>query len=160
VTRFSALLCLLLITAAVLAAPAPFPKPPKHEAELKKMQGKWVVVRRTLNGRDVTETANRTVEIIGDRIRFLIDGEMRTEWVVTLDVKKTPKVFDRKRVASKSAAAKGGKDGELFSPGIYRLEGDMLWLSNNSRLGDQVRPTDFEGKGRSETMYILKRLKP
>ena len=124
------------------------------------MQGAWTVVRRTLNGRDVTQTADRTVEIVGDRIRFLISGEMRTEWVITLDATKTPKILDRKRVASKTTALKRARVREVVARGIYRFDGDQLWLSSASGPGQQDRPTDFEGKGPSETTYLLKRLKP
>src|SRR5262249_45953063 len=111
--RFTPALCLLLAAAAALAAPAPQPKPRKQDAasDLKKMQGMWTVVRRTLNGKDITETADRSVEIVEDRIRFLVGGEVRTEWAVTMDAKQSPKVLDRKRVAIRggAAAAKGGK---------------------------------------------------
>jgi uncharacterized protein (TIGR03067 family) len=149
----------VLLSLAFAPAPPPRPRPDPGKDDLKKMQGAWAVSRRTLNGRDIAGGGDMTVEIAGDRIRFLVGGERRTEWVVTMDATKTPRVLDRKRVASFGSAAKAHKGKEVVARGIYRLDGDALWLSSASGPGDQARPRDFEGKGSAETLYVLKRLK-
>jgi uncharacterized protein (TIGR03067 family) len=141
-------------------APAPFPKADANKAEQKKLQGTWAVVRRTLNGTDYTSRTIDTVEIVGDRIRFLVQGDARTEWVFTLDVTKKPRVLDRKKVWGKGAAPlKSGKTEPLLYHGIYRLEGDTLLFVHTSARTSKQRPTEFDGKKPGETLYTLKRVK-
>ena len=154
----SLLLPLVLICLAF--APAPFPKPDPNKAEQKKLQGTWAVVRRTINGTDYTTRTIDTVEIVGDRIRFLVQGDLRTEWAFTIDVTKKPPILDRKKVWGKAApAAKAAKSEPLLYRGIYRLDGDTLQFVHTSARVSQQRPSDFEGKRPGETMYILKRVK-
>jgi uncharacterized protein (TIGR03067 family) len=156
----------LLVGFCLAFAPAPFPRPTKTDAgkeDLKKMQGTWAVARRTLSGREITSrNADMTVVIIGDRIRFLLQGELRTEWAITLDVTKNPKVLDRKKVAGigRAAVARPGTGQPLVLRGIYRLDGDTLQLSHTSSRAGQDRPSDFEGKKSGETTYFLKRARP
>jgi uncharacterized protein (TIGR03067 family) len=156
-------LLLLLAIASMAFAPAPFPKPPKPDSgkvEQKRLQGTWTVSRRTINGSDQTaRSSDMTVEIVGDRIRFLVGGDARTEWTFTLDVTKNPRVMDRKRVWSKGTGAATPGKAALQYLGIYRLDGEMLQFVHASGPGSQERPSDFEGKKRGQTMYLLKRVK-
>jgi uncharacterized protein (TIGR03067 family) len=124
------------------------------------MQGAWAVVVRTINGADnPAYRQDLTVEIAGDRIRFLVRGELRTEWAITLDDAKTPKVFDMK-LREGRGTIEVGKGPHLPCLGIYRLDGDTLWLSHVAGRNGQPRPTDFEGKRRGESPFLLKRIKP
>jgi uncharacterized protein (TIGR03067 family) len=159
--RVTALL-FVLVTARATTAPAPLPRAPKQNGagELKKMQGTWAVVSRTVNG---SESKNRidTVVIAGDHLQFLVMGEVRTEWAITLDVTKNPKVFDRARAAVRGRTAeRGGKSEPLVFRGIYHLEGDTLRIVSTMVRGSQERPSDFQAARLGETLYILKRKKP
>lgn len=154
-----------LLVAAVLSlafAPAPpyRPKPDPGKEDLKKMQGTWAVARRSVAGSvSRTDGQDMTVVIEGDRIRFLVKGEVRTEWAITLDPTKSPKVLDRTLVPGKGTV-KTANGTPIVHRGIYLLDGDTLRLSHSLTQGSQARPSDFEGSGRNENMYVLKRLKP
>ena len=64
---------------------------------LKELQGEWVVISRN---RGVTE--GMSAVITGDRMKFLRNGQVMTEWVILLDVTKEPRVFDRKSAGENS----------------------------------------------------------
>jgi uncharacterized protein (TIGR03067 family) len=150
----------LLAVLCLAFAPVPFPKPAKPDpgkADLKKLQGTWAVSRRTINGADQTaRSSDMTVVITGDRIRFVVGGDPRTEWTFTLDPTKQPRLLDRSKVWGKGAA-NAGKTGPSYR-GIYRLDGDVLQFVHSTGAGALERPTDFEGKRRGETLYVLKRI--
>ncbi len=151
----------LLAVLCLAFAPVPFPKPAKPDAsklDQKKIQGTWAVSRRTINGADQTaRSSDMTVVIVGDRIRFVVGGDPRTEWTFTLDPTKQPKLLDRKKVWGKGAAANAAKTGPSYR-GIYRLDGDTLQFVHSTGPGGLERPTDFAGKRRGETLYVLKRI--
>lgn len=157
--RFFALLAVLCLA----FAPVPFrpTKPSSSKEDLQKMQGKWTIAHRTLNGKEAARNSDLTVEIIGDRIWFLVKGKVSTEWTFTVDVTKNPRILDRKKVSGPGPgnAAMPVKAAPVMQ-GIYRLDGDTLLLSHAYAAGGQQRPTDFEGKKRGENMYRLERVKP
>ena len=146
----------LVLAVAVLAlgfAPAPFPKPPRPDGakeELKKLEGTWLVVRRTRQGSPVPQRGVTTVVIAGDRLQFIVDGMVRTEWTITLDVTKTPRVFDRTKV---------GKPPGVVLRGIYRLEGDTLTLCYRQEGTAAQRPTDFDASKPGAWLQVSTRKK-
>jgi uncharacterized protein (TIGR03067 family) len=146
----------LLPSLAILCsafAPAPLPKttPAKRDPNavaLKELQGEWVLV--SLNGEKLNDAS---VVIASDRVKYLLNGKVMTEWVVTLDATKSPRVFDQKLVR--------GTNGPREHPGIYALDNDTLKLcSAYSRTGVADRPLEFQGSGISKRFYVLKRKKP
>ncbi len=143
-----------LLTLAVLVmgfAPAPFPRRSKPEKDdLEKMQGLWQCIRRTHAGRPASR-GNVTVEIASSRFRYRVDGRITTEWAVTLDSRKKPKVLDRQRV--------GGPGAMIVLRGIYRLEGDTLTVCYHQSQSEG-RPADFDGSGAGIWLMVLKRARP
>jgi uncharacterized protein (TIGR03067 family) len=160
--RFTSLLC-VLAAAQAMAAPAPLKPAQQNTAagELKKLQGSWTVVSRSINGHDrPPQGGDMTVVIRGDRLQFLVNGDVRTEWAITLDVKKTPKLLDRERVAVAGRGEKKGPKGSaLLFLGIYQLEKDTLKINSRTAVGSQERPTEFR-PGQGLTLYVLERKKP
>jgi uncharacterized protein (TIGR03067 family) len=147
--------CALLLAVVSLAfAPAPFPKQgDPNKEDLKKMQGSWTTVRRTYGGKPMTGRGEMTVVISGDRVKYLVDGMVRTEWIITLDAKKQPKIFDRKKVSGAGA-------GQILR-GVYRLEGDTLSTCYCQERGVSLeRPTDLEGAKAGEWLHVMRRKKP
>ncbi|MGL4554195.1 MAG: TIGR03067 domain-containing protein [Gemmataceae bacterium] len=120
---------LLALSAATVAAPLPFPKP-RGQPELRALQGEWVGARRKAVGGQVS------LVVRGDRIAFLLDGETRTVWSITLDPAKSPKAMDLKRVDA--------KDRGQVLPCAYRLDRDELTLARAAGPKGHVRPADLE----------------
>jgi uncharacterized protein (TIGR03067 family) len=149
--RLAALLC-VLSGAVALAAPAPLPRRTKAGTvdDLQRMQGEWIVTRRTVGGSEIS-SPDMTAVIQGDRIKFLLKGEVRTEWTITLDVTRRPKLFDRRRVAGV------GKGGDITLRGIYKLEGDTLTVCYHSSSTSQERPRDFTAARSGEWLSVMKR---
>jgi uncharacterized protein (TIGR03067 family) len=143
------ILLLLALYAAALAAPLPPPKPP-GKADLKALQGEWEATNSRAGTALRAGAGGLTITVKEDRLSFLVDGEMRTTWVVTLDPKKAPKAIDLRRVASRSGAV-----GELTLRAVYHVEGDSFTLA----YGNDRRPTDLEGKKAGEWVYVCKRRK-
>jgi hypothetical protein len=86
-------LSLLAIAVVSLAfVPAPFPRPARrdrHESDLKKKQGQWTVVRRTVAGFEAG--VGDLATITGDRLQFRSpDGAL----TITLDVARSPRLID------------------------------------------------------------------
>jgi uncharacterized protein (TIGR03067 family) len=149
--------CALLLAVASLAfAPAPFPRQgagdPSKE-DLKKMQGTWTTLRRTYSGSPLASPGELTVVFTGDRVKYLVNGVVRTEWIMTLDAKTKPKTLDRKKVSGSGA-------GQILH-GVYHLDGDTLTTCYYQLRGvtDQ-RPTDLEGAKPGECLYVMRRQKP
>jgi uncharacterized protein (TIGR03067 family) len=148
--------CVFLATALSLHfAPAPFPKPARPGAgqdDLKALQGTWVSVRRTSGGREMKSAGATTVVIAGTNLKYLVGGMVRTEWVITLDTTKNPRILDRTKV--------GGAGQGVVLRGIYRLDGDTLTICYRQRVGEAERPTDFTGAGAGVWLHVMKRQKP
>jgi uncharacterized protein (TIGR03067 family) len=140
-------LLLLALCAAALAAPLPPPKPP-GKADLKALQGEWEAVKHR-SGAVFRTPGAVTITVKDDRLAFLVDGEMRTTWVITLDTKKSPRAIDLRRVASKSGAA-----GDMTLLAVYHVEGDSFTFAYGNE-----RPSDLEGKKPGDWVYVCKRRK-
>jgi uncharacterized protein (TIGR03067 family) len=136
-------------------APAPFPKrarPQTAREALKDLQGGWVIVRRSLGGRDLTPAGNgMTAEVAGNRVCYYLERGARTEWAITLDITKVPRIFDQKRVDRHG--------GECLLWGVYRLEGDTLTICYHSGQDPRVRPRSLEGTRPAEWLEVFKRRK-
>ncbi len=141
------LLLIALSSLAFAPLPARKPKADPNAQALKELQGEWVVTSRNRGPVD-----GLTAVIKGDRMTFLLNGEVRTEWVIVLDVTKDPRVFDRKPVKSFVTSR------DL--PGIYRLDGDTLTTSYTTGAGGGDRPKGFDGAGRTEQLNVFRRKKP
>src|SRR5262245_17666113 len=111
---------LIAVAVSALAfAPAPLPRssPRKHASDLGKMQGTWDVVERSLGGRSVLHEPTQ-IRIQGDRLEFVVRGEVRSVWAVELGSWESPRRMDRRAV--------GGHGGQML--GIYRFDGEQLTL--------------------------------
>jgi uncharacterized protein (TIGR03067 family) len=146
---------LVLVVGFVLGfAPAPFPRTRKAEPgmdDLKKMQGTWAVVRRTVGGSSLNSKGTMTALIAGDRIKFLVDGQVRTEWVLTLDARKTPKILDRTRV---------GGGNRMTMRGVYLLKGDTLTICYCEGDDEAARPRHLQATGPGVWLTVFQRQKP
>jgi uncharacterized protein (TIGR03067 family) len=123
---------LLLAALALGFAPAPPPRSDRSEADLKNMQGAWVLVTSTVDGKPASECERRLV-IQGNRMKCL-DDEGTYELALTLDATKSPRRFVIKGVRG---AAVGSVE-----RGIYSLEGDTLKFC--SYRGGVTRPESFD----------------
>jgi uncharacterized protein (TIGR03067 family) len=146
-----------IVCAAVLLgfAPAPFPKPARPASArqaLKELEGSWVAVRRCLAGHDLMRPGSgMTAEFAGERVSYYVETGSKTEWTITLDVGKDPRVFDQKQV--------NVAGGEHILWGVYRLEGDTLTICYRLGKDPRVRPRSLEGKGPGEWVEEFRRRK-
>jgi uncharacterized protein (TIGR03067 family) len=162
--RSATLLLLAMVVVSTLAAPLPFPKPPKPAApDLKALQGEWEMVGLTYSGRQEIGPVRVTLRVSGERLTFLLhrvaiasllseEGKPMTDWTVTLDPKKAPREMDLRPI--------GGAMTDRLGPtvrAVYRLEGDSLTISRFLRSKGGERPTDFEGQKDGEWMEVYKR---
>jgi uncharacterized protein (TIGR03067 family) len=96
----SAMRRVLPLLAAMLAlafAPAPFPKRQAADAgaaDLKTMQGAWVLVCELKNGRREEMTRECVWLIEGDRIRAFLDGKEGSTSFIKLDGRSKPRSID------------------------------------------------------------------
>jgi uncharacterized protein (TIGR03067 family) len=150
----SAMRRVLPLLAAILAlafAPAPFPKrQDAGAADLKTMQGAWVLVCELKNGRREEMTRECVWLIEGDRIRASLDGKEGSTSFIKLDGRSKPRSIDLRTQ----------RDQASHLPGIYVLERDLL----NVCLGDpndlrKLRPRDLSGFGQSRGVWVFKRKK-
>jgi uncharacterized protein (TIGR03067 family) len=148
----------LLLLAAVVSlgfAPAPLPNPPRPEPskeDLKKMQGAWVRVvlsNQAGAGGAVARDTTARVVIANNRMSYSVSGKVMSEWFITLDAKKAPKVFDNEAV---------GREGPYR--GIYRLEGDTLTICSRPGSTEKDRPTNLAGPRPGVVLEVLVRERP
>jgi uncharacterized protein (TIGR03067 family) len=150
--------CLGVLVVAVLPlgfAPAPLPKPDPTKADLKALQGGWVIVSRTFEGRPVAHVITR-VEIRDDGCTYLdAAGTFRSTWALNLDARLSPRCFDQKFVDGVGFPANVGP---FSACGVYALEEDrltMCYVQDNKK-----RPTDLDGSKPGCWLDVLKREKP
>jgi uncharacterized protein (TIGR03067 family) len=137
-----ALLCLAF-------APAPFPKPDTGKEDLKKMQGVWVLVSRTCEGKPVSHIV-ATIEINGAQFTYIdATGSWKRTWLLSLDAKKAPRHFD----------AKCKHPPFELMRGIYKLEGAALIMC--STIEDmQERPANFADGNAKVDLEVFRRKPP
>lgn len=123
----------LLVMGLALAAPAP--DKPSVKQELKKLQGKWKIVKE--DGGSPRKKATSLVLIKGNTIDF---GDTTEGLEFRIDPTKSPKWFDIKLKLTKTVVE--------TSLGIYKLDGDKLTICvlTGWRSDRQVRPKEFKAK--------------
>jgi len=136
---------LLVLTAGLLAAPAP-----KADVTKDKLEGTWIVVSATRNGKADNE-------IKEDKVTFK-DG-MVTVTSKKKDEKATYKVNDSRKPKEIDIMPEKGQEKEAIL-GIYTVEGDTLKLCFTEPGSGRGRPTEFSAKEGSGSMLVeLKREK-
>lgn len=138
----------LLVLMSLGFAPAPLPraKADTTAADLKRLQGAWLLASSTIDVRSLA-TSEITVSIEGTQMRFAFDGRPTRTWSFTLDGRPTLPRLDRGEI---------GLPANAILRGIYRLDGDTLTL--HSRRGG--RPDNFSGKGEGVIVEVFRRKKP
>jgi uncharacterized protein (TIGR03067 family) len=142
----------LLISAAVSLgfAPAPFPRTASdsdaNKAELRRLQGVWEVVRYQRE-KLVLKDAGLRLTFAGSRMTWAYDGNVCTQWAVTVLACASPKTFGQQAVPAGS---------RLPQESIYRLKGDALEICSPLD-GLHGRPTSMEPR-RGYVLYHLRRV--
>jgi len=115
------------------------------EADLKALEGTWVLDAATLDGRDHTENfAGMKLTLKGNE--FVIDfAENSDKGTFTIDGSKSPKWIDIK------TGENGPFKGKTL-PGIYKLDGDNLTLCCHA--DGKTRPEEFEAKAKTRNMLL------
>ncbi|MBI1917379.1 MAG: TIGR03067 domain-containing protein [Planctomycetes bacterium] len=125
----------LLVLAAGLLAPVP-----KDDATKDKIEGTWVVVSATRNGKT-------NDEIKDDKVTFK-DGKLTIK-AKNKDETATYKVDPAKKPKEIDITHEGGKTMQ----GIYVVEGDTLKVCFSKP--DSPRPTEFSAKEGSDCMLVV-----
>src|SRR4051794_12997171 len=144
---------LVLLTSAVLSlgfAPAPFPRTASssdvNKTELRRLQGVWELVRYQRE-KYVREDAGLRLTFAGSRMTWSYDGNVCTEWAVTVVACASPRVIAQQAVPAGS---------RLPQESIYRLKGDELEICSPLD-GLHGRPTSMEPR-RGYVLYALRRV--
>jgi uncharacterized protein (TIGR03067 family) len=142
---------LLLLIALVFAggfSPAPLPRRGRDDpaaADLRRLQGTWVVIRLEHDRRDYL--AGSRDEILftfrGRSMTLTQNGEVGPLWDVELSPGSTPRALTKTR-ADRGAVRRG----------IYRFDGERLIICQEN--DDGVRPTRFDSRG-DRCLIVLKR---
>lgn len=133
-----------LLVAAMLSlafAPFPFPRDKRSNTakeDLKQMQGTWVMTRYTNPAGRTLKPPPITAVIEGNRMKFLVEGTVRVEWVITLDAARAPKQMGRTAVSPAP-----GSLGRC----VYLLQGDTLTIRGTAK-GGSVQVFTRESKER------------
>jgi uncharacterized protein (TIGR03067 family) len=121
------------------------------KAEMKKLEGTWLVVSRQVGQIRVPDK-----EVKKDGLTFTFRdgkyvmkmGKLQEPGTFTVDPTTTPKKMDLNQPRKGKPA--------VTVPGIYKLEGDTLTVCYHGK----KRPTEFKADARSENViYTLKRVK-
>jgi uncharacterized protein (TIGR03067 family) len=121
--------------------------------ELKKLEGKWEVVKWEMGGRDSGDESKREVVIKDEDITFLYNGNPSFGSKIAIDPRKGPKTIDLKY---QSGTARYG---------IYRFsaEGELMMAfgPDTGKVSDRdKRPTRYSSKadiGSADFVLVLKR---
>jgi uncharacterized protein (TIGR03067 family) len=136
VARILLLLLLLLALSALAFAPAPFPKPERRAgcADLKAMQGGWVLVRETYANGPPRPKRHLRASVAGRGITFSPEGDaLAGWWAFTLAHGGKPKAIDLTLAGERRTIR-----------AVYSLKGDRLVLCWNLGM-EEVRPTRLPG---------------
>lgn len=140
--RFASIACFVLASATLAAEP---------EADLKALQGTWVLAEATLEGRDHGEDFKEMkLKVNGDKYEVGF-GMVSDKGTIKLDSTKKPKQIDL--TTTKDGPFKGHT-----LPGIYEFKDDTVVLCLEANKTD--RPTKFEAPAKTRLMlYTFKREK-
>jgi uncharacterized protein (TIGR03067 family) len=140
-----------LASAHLLAvADRPVKKTDPVKADLKNLEGEWVIVSYIQGGQDFSANyaGNMKRIISGKRWTTIVNGQA-TEYTFSIDPTKKPKTID--------FLMAGEAAGSSPRPSIYEVDGDTLKLCQV--LGGN-RPTEFaSGQGSQAILTIAKRQK-
>jgi uncharacterized protein (TIGR03067 family) len=139
---------LLAASFALGFAPAPFPKTPREAdrsaADLRAIQGDWLVTVYKVHGSNVPTYGTTTVSITGDRFRWLQRGQLPKDYMVRLAAGRSPTLD----------FVEHGTNKVFF--GIYKIEGGALTVcTTEPEVGR--RPETFDGSRRGYELMVLKR---
>jgi uncharacterized protein (TIGR03067 family) len=115
--------------------------------DLDRLQGTWLVVTLTENGKTVPAKETEVLELVVDKDTMTTyeKGKVLVQYKVKLDPTKTPKMIDFTHQV--------GDDKGKTEPGIYAFDKDHLKMSiDDNKKG---RPTVFEGKETAEYSVIV-----
>ena len=126
----------------------------KAKFDIKKLEGKWIIVEGMKNGNKVDGEKDKEPMIVTKDTMTMTADTMKFEFKYTVDDKTDPASIELEII---SDTFKGAK-----APGIVKLDGDKLMLAYgvNSTEPEKPgkRPTDFTGKKDSEAYsFIYKR---
>jgi uncharacterized protein (TIGR03067 family) len=142
----------LALVVAGFLIPGDAPKDDPVKQELDKLQGAWVIVANTQEGKETPETlrASKRYTIKGDHYSVAFKGAEKPmlEFRIKLDPSSKPKTID----------LIGIKTDAVFLRGIYELDGDTLRLC--FPVGDADRPKELKSEAGSRSGIITyKRVK-
>ncbi len=147
--RIATLGLALLVTASSGFAPAPIYRERRGspEDELKNLQGKWILLSRTREGKNPSHSVHAVV-VKGNQWTFFDKGgTWHASWLLSLDAKNSPKHIDMR--------GDGHKD---TSRGIYEVRGDTLQFA--FEMNTKMRPTNFRGDSPKWYVDVYRREKP
>jgi uncharacterized protein (TIGR03067 family) len=141
---------LLILVAVILTAGfAPPPaRPTGADADLKKMQGTWVLADRVVSrrpGEVPWPVGEHRIVVEGNRLKYQSGGKVYDEYVLSLDPRRSPKWYTARSV----------RERDWVYHGIYSLEGGALKFCENGLRGS--RPKAFDGLGEGIFLYVYKR---
>jgi uncharacterized protein (TIGR03067 family) len=128
--------CLLLAGMAVAA---------DNDADVKALEGTWIIDAATLDGRDHIDDFKGMKLILKGKDYTIQFAENSDKGTFTINTEKSPKWID----------IKTGEKGPFFGkmlPGIYKLDGDTLVLCLH---GDgKTRPGEFDAPSKTRNMLL------
>ena len=147
---------LIALMSLALAAPLDPPKlSDEATKELKKFDGKWIVVKEIMStGERESPQFNGKDIVVEFKDRKMMFGELSLFEIATLDPSTDPKCLDVKSLVDFGALKKG-----TTYESIYKFDGDTLtWVGYAGE--DKKRPTNYDSPKDSLTgVLVLKRVK-
>ncbi len=132
----------LVLIAGLVAASDP-PNAEAIKKEMKKLEGTWVMVSATSNGKPIEEAPGGEWIFADDRLTVRMKDGETTKNRYEIDPSQKPKAINTIREA--------GDEGPGL--GIYEFDSDTLKVCFGPK-----RPTEFTAKG--QVLFTLKRKKP
>jgi uncharacterized protein (TIGR03067 family) len=123
----------------------------KADADLKKIEGAWILTGLEIQGQTVPAPEGGGTFIFGKDKKLVMKekGKADKEGTFTMDASKNPKELD--------LIGPKGKEKEIMRT-IYQLDGDTLKLALSAEGPKGGRPTAFDSK--KAAIMTLKRQKP
>lgn len=138
------LLLVSLVTSLMLAADDP-------RSDLNRLQGSWRVASTEYDGKPAMAPEKVVWVFSGDDLLIKTAGRAKSRHRIGLGSAITPKAINRY-----FTTAMGGDSILVTQRGIYRLDGEILWICFGDVAEDQ--PTEFASKpGSRATLVKLKR---